>query len=72
MSKINANKLAKTNFVRKVLFNCFVFVPSFQVAEEIWICEHEKVTKWKGDILAYKDHLKNKINKAAEALDKKK
>jgi ATP-binding cassette subfamily F protein 2 len=34
-----------------------------QVAEEIWICENETVTKWNGDILAYKDHLRSKIIK---------
>jgi len=32
-----------------------------QVAEEIWVCEHEKVTKWSGDIMSYKEHLKGKI-----------
>ncbi|XP_014682024.1 PREDICTED: ATP-binding cassette sub-family F member 2-like [Priapulus caudatus] len=32
-----------------------------QVAEEIWVCEKQKVTKWKGDILGYKDHLKKKM-----------
>jgi ATP-binding cassette subfamily F protein 2 len=32
-----------------------------QVAEEIWVCEHEKVTKWNGDIMSYKEHLKGKI-----------
>ncbi|KAH8341653.1 hypothetical protein KR074_000329 [Drosophila pseudoananassae] len=32
-----------------------------QVAEEIWVCEKETVTKWKGGILTYKDHLKSKI-----------
>ena len=34
-----------------------------QVAQEIWVCEHQKVTKWKGDILSYKSYLKNKIAK---------
>jgi len=34
-----------------------------QVAEEIWVCENEKVTKWQGDILSYKAHLKSKIIK---------
>merc|ERR1712226_974018 len=34
-----------------------------QVAQEIWICEHQKVTKWKGDIIAYKNHLKSKVMK---------
>jgi len=34
-----------------------------QVAEEIWVCEKGAVTKWKGDILEYKDHLKQKVEK---------
>lgn len=42
-----------------------------QVAEEIWICENETVTKWEGDIISYKDTLKAKVmkaqNKAARA-----
>jgi len=32
-----------------------------QVADTIWICENQKVTEWKGDILTYKDHLKTKV-----------
>lgn len=32
-----------------------------QVAEEIWVCEHKTVTKWNGDILAYKNHLKKNV-----------
>lgn len=42
-----------------------------QVAEEIWICEKETVTKWKGGILDYKDHLKKKIVKEAKAAEEK-
>jgi len=34
-----------------------------QVAEEIWICEHQTITKWKGDIISYKEHLKKQIEK---------
>lgn len=34
-----------------------------QVAEEIWVCEHQKITPWKGDILSYKNHLTKKMNK---------
>ncbi|XP_005166462.1 ATP-binding cassette, sub-family F, member 2b isoform X4 [Danio rerio] len=34
-----------------------------QVAQEIWVCEKQTITKWKGDILAYKEHLKSKIDK---------
>lgn len=39
-------------------FNVFYFI---QVADAIWVCENETVTKWNGNILDYKDHLKNKI-----------
>ena len=34
-----------------------------QVAEEIWVCENTTVSKWPGNILDYKEHLKNKIMK---------
>ncbi|XP_070566037.1 ATP-binding cassette sub-family F member 2-like [Ptychodera flava] len=34
-----------------------------QVAEEIWVCERQKVSKWKGDIMAYKDQLRERIIK---------
>lgn len=34
-----------------------------QVAEEIWICEKLTVTKWKGGILDYKDHLKKNLER---------
>lgn len=34
-----------------------------QVAEEIWICENGKATKWQATILDYKEHLKSKILK---------
>jgi len=43
-----------------------------QVAEQIWICEHQKVTKWEGDILSYKDHLKKKVMKENNKDAKKK
>jgi len=32
-----------------------------QVAEEIWICEHRRVTPWKADIIAYKEELRKKV-----------
>merc|ERR1712226_371130 len=34
-----------------------------QVADKIWICEKQTCTEWKGDIIAYKDHLKKKVMK---------
>lgn len=38
-----------------------------QVANEIWICENGTVTKWNGNILDYKEHLKKNIIKEASA-----
>jgi ATP-binding cassette, subfamily F, member 2 len=38
-----------------------------QVAKEIWICEHQTVTKWKGTIGSYKEHLRAKIAKERAA-----
>ncbi|XP_043923507.1 ATP-binding cassette sub-family F member 2 [Protopterus annectens] len=32
-----------------------------QVAQEIWVCEKQTITKWQGGILSYKEHLKSKI-----------
>ncbi|KAK9676598.1 hypothetical protein RND81_11G088000 [Saponaria officinalis] len=31
-----------------------------QVAHEIWVCENQTVTRWEGDIIAFKEHLKKK------------
>lgn len=43
-----------------------------QVAEEIWICENEAVTKWQGDITTYKELLKKQVLKNnARAKDQK-
>jgi ATP-binding cassette subfamily F protein 2 len=33
-----------------------------QVAKEIWVCDHGKVTPWKGNILDYKKTLRQKMN----------
>ena len=41
-----------------------------QVAQEIWVCEKQTITKWKGDILSYKAFLKKKIDKAKAAAAK--
>jgi len=43
-----------------------------QVADTIWICEKQTVTKWDGDILSYKDHLKAKVMKESNKDAKKK
>ena len=43
-----------------------IFILFFlQVADQIWICEKQTVTKWDRDIIAYKDHLKAKVMKEA-------
>uniref|UniRef100_A0A8C4EIY6 ATP binding cassette subfamily F member 2 n=1 Tax=Dicentrarchus labrax TaxID=13489 RepID=A0A8C4EIY6_DICLA len=39
-----------------------------QVAQEIWVCENQTITKWNRDILAYKEHLKSKIENQASFL----
>lgn len=44
---------------------------SFQVAQEIWVCEKQTITKWQGDILAYKEHLKSKLVDEDPQLTKK-
>jgi len=31
-----------------------------QVAKEIWVCENKRVTRWGGDIMDFKRHLKSK------------
>ncbi|CAN6461471.1 unnamed protein product [Victoria cruziana] len=31
-----------------------------QVANEIWVCENQAVTRWEGDIMDFKQHLKSK------------
>ena len=40
------------------------------MADEIWICEKETVTKWEGDSLQYKEHLKNKVMKELRRAEK--
>ncbi|GFQ70170.1 ATP-binding cassette sub-family F member 2 [Trichonephila clavata] len=37
-----------------------------QVAQEIWICEKQTVTKWPGTIQSYKEHLRKRILKNLE------
>ncbi|ELU10847.1 hypothetical protein CAPTEDRAFT_89408, partial [Capitella teleta] len=38
-----------------------------QVAQEIWICENQTVTKWEGDIFTYKEALVQSLEKAERA-----
>eukprot|EP01004_Peranema_trichophorum_P001298 NODE_1153_length_2096_cov_63.326913_g973_i0.p1 GENE.NODE_1153_length_2096_cov_63.326913_g973_i0~~NODE_1153_length_2096_cov_63.326913_g973_i0.p1 ORF type:complete len:580 (-),score=120.40 NODE_1153_length_2096_cov_63.326913_g973_i0:297-2036(-) len=41
-----------------------------QVAQEIWICEEGKIEKFDGDIAAYKDYIRKRIENAGEAYKK--
>ena len=63
-------------FTRKCTDKCrsLKYTTNFllQVADKIWICEKETVTEWKGDIGAYKDHLKRKVMKELNKDAKKK
>ncbi|VDO27856.1 unnamed protein product [Brugia timori] len=34
-----------------------------QVAQEIWVCDKQTITRWDGDIFTYKDHLRKAIEK---------
>ncbi len=41
------------------------------MADQIWICEKQTVTKWEGDIIAYKEHLKDKVMADIRRAEKK-
>jgi ATP-binding cassette subfamily F protein 2 len=34
-----------------------------QVANDIYICDNQTITRWEGDILEFKDHLRKQIEK---------
>merc|ERR1719411_1528655 len=63
METIDALADAINNFEGGLVLVSHDFRLINQVADEIWICEKQTVTKWKGDILSYKDHLKGKVMK---------
>merc|ERR1712223_383320 len=65
METIDALADAINNFDGGVVLVSHDFRLIDQVAEEIWICEKQTVTKWERDIIAYKDHLKAKVMKEA-------
>merc|ERR1740129_2329340 len=71
METIDALGEAINNFEGGLVLVSHDFRLINQVAEVIWICEHEKVTKWEGDIIAYNDHLKAKVMKASNKAAKK-
>jgi len=63
METIDALAEAINNFEGGLVLVSHDFRLINQVADKIWICEKETVTEWKGDIGAYKDHLKGKVMK---------
>jgi len=70
METIDALANAINNFEGGLVLVSHDFRLISQVADEIWICEKETVTKWDGDILAYKEHLKNKVMKELRKAEK--
>jgi len=63
MDTIDALADAINNFEGGLVLVSHDFRLINQVADTIWICENQTVTKWEGDILTYKDHLKGKVMK---------
>ncbi|KAL6726607.1 hypothetical protein Aduo_008562 [Ancylostoma duodenale] len=41
-----------------------------QVAEEVWVCDNQTITKWDGDIFSYKEHLRREIDRDIRAREK--
>jgi len=72
METIDALGEAINNFEGGLVLVSHDFRLINQVADVIWICEKETVTKWEGDIIAYKDHLKAKVMKESNKDAKKK
>jgi len=70
METIDALANAINNFEGGLVLVSHDFRLISQVADEIWICEKETVTKWEGGILAYKEHLKNKVMKELRKAEK--
>merc|ERR1719347_1893335 len=66
METIDALADAIKNYEGGVILVSHDFRLIDQVAQEIWICEKQTVTKWEGDILTYKEHLKAKVMKESK------
>ncbi|OQR71471.1 ATP-binding cassette sub-family F member 2-like, partial [Tropilaelaps mercedesae] len=68
METIDALADAINNFEGGMVLVSHDFRLISQVAKEIWVCEHQTVTKWPGDIKSYKQHLRNKVMKDMEKM----
>ncbi|ETN86376.1 ABC transporter, ATP-binding protein [Necator americanus] len=42
----------------------------FQVAEEVWVCDNQTITKWEGDIFSFKEHLRREIDRDIRARER--
>ena len=49
--------------VVSVVLPVVIYMWFFQVAEEIWVCEKQSVTKWEGTIFDYKEDIIKKLDK---------
>ncbi|CAI5444969.1 unnamed protein product [Caenorhabditis angaria] len=41
-----------------------------QVAEQVWVCDNQGITKWEGDIFSFKQHLRNQIDRDVKNREK--
>jgi ATP-binding cassette subfamily F protein 2 len=63
LESIDALAEAINNFTGGMILVSHDFRLVEQVTDEIWVCDHQTISKWDGDIFSYKDHLRKKIDK---------
>ncbi|KAI1728192.1 ABC transporter domain-containing protein [Ditylenchus destructor] len=66
LESIDALAEAINNFSGGMILVSHDFRLVHQVTDEIWVCDHQKITKWDGDIFSYKEHLRRKIEREAK------
>jgi len=63
--KYNTNGIIPIYCVTGVAFGMVELIrrviPRDIVGDKIWVCENQQVTEWPGDILSYKEHLRQKM-----------
>ena len=47
----------------EIISHVSVVCSAHQVAEEIWVCEKQAVTKWEGSIIDYKEAIIKRLHK---------
>jgi len=63
MESIDALAEAINNFEGAMILVSHDFRLVKQVADEVWVCNHQKIEKWDGDIFSYKAHLRRELEK---------